>query len=187
MERKIQIIEMNLTWVIFCVLISYSFHKCFRIHTNKMKLYNPNQFLSMTLDNNKLNRDSITYEEVDNSLKMNTILFVESGFGCDQHGQNSTKAALRACRNAIEFNSIPSIRNIIPGGKENMLLRVQIGVPSPETVDVNAIQTVFPYGKLLPPEVIEGGIRASSGIALPEMGDKNDDMIIAVAVITIGY
>jgi hypothetical protein len=30
-------------------------------------------------------------------------------------------------------------------------------------------------------------MRAQSGIALAEMGDKNDDMIIAVAVITVGY
>jgi uncharacterized protein (TIGR02058 family) len=28
---------------------------------------------------------------------------------------------------------------------------------------------------------------ASSGIALPAMGDKNDDMIIAVACVTVGY
>jgi hypothetical protein len=48
-------------------------------------------------------------------LKMETVLFVESGFGCDQHGQNATKAAMRACRNAIEFNSIPSTSTIIPG------------------------------------------------------------------------
>ena len=32
-----------------------------------------------------------------------------------------------------------------------------------------------------------GGMKASSGIALPELGDKNDDMYIAVAVITLGY
>ncbi len=28
--------------------------------------------------------------------------------------QSSTKAAIRACRNAIEFNSIPSIKRLIP-------------------------------------------------------------------------
>ena len=180
---------MSFLFIILYILTYYSFHEGF-IHSYKLKLksYTHYHFLSMALDNNKLNQDSVIYDnKVTKNIKMHTILFVESGFGCDQHGQNSTKAALRACRNAIEFNSIPSIRNIIPGGKENMLLRVQIGVPSPETVDANAIQTVFPYGKLLPLEVIEGGMRASSGIALPEMGDKNDDMIIAVAVITIGY
>eukprot|EP01038_Epipyxis_sp_PR26KG_P004491 gene4491-6347_t len=118
---------------------------------------------------------------------MKKVLFVEAGFGCDQHGQNATKAAIRACRNAIEFNSLPSIRDIIPGGKQNMVVRVQIAVPEPESVDENAILQVFPYGKLLPPEIGLGGMNASSGIALPELGDKNDNMYIAVAVITIGY
>ena len=51
---------------------------------------------------------------------MDHVLFVEIGMGADQHGQDATKAAVRACRNAIEFNSIPSIRQIVPGGYDNM-------------------------------------------------------------------
>jgi uncharacterized protein (TIGR02058 family) len=125
--------------------------------------------------------------KIENKQLFKQVLFIESGFGCDQHGQNSTKAATRAARNAIEFNSIPCIKDIVPGGKENMLLRVQIAVPSPETVDHESIRKVFPYGKIRSLEVFDGGMRAQSGIALAEMGDKNDDMIIAVAVVTVGY
>jgi uncharacterized protein (TIGR02058 family) len=36
-------------------------------------------------------------------------------------------------------------------------------------------------------QVQRGGMRASSGIAIAELGDKNDDMIIAVACVTVGY
>jgi len=69
-----------------------------------------------------------------------------------------------------------------------MKLRVQLGVPvAADEIDLDAVAAVFPYGQLLPIEVVHGGMRASSGIALPEMGDKNDDMIIAVAVVTVGY
>ena len=119
---------------------------------------------------------------------MDKVLFVEIGFGNDQHGQNPTKAAVRACRNAIEFNSIPSIRDIVPGGYDNMLLRVQIGLPVPEEdVDLDEVAKVFPYGNLLPIEVVPGGMKASSGIALPEMGDTTDEMVIAIAVVTVGY
>jgi uncharacterized protein (TIGR02058 family) len=32
-----------------------------------------------------------------------------------------------------------------------------------------------------------GGLLADSGIALERMGDKNQDMIIAVACVTVGY
>lgn len=87
------------------------------------------------------------------------VLFVESGFGCDQHGQNATvrllqyslikcsllcftcfakngldtfqKACVRACRNAIEFNSIPSVESLVPGGRNGLKLNIKIGTPFP--------------------------------------------------------
>ena len=59
------------------------------------------------------------------------VLFIETGFGSDQHGQNATKAATRACRNAIEFNSIPSIKRIVPGGYNGLRLHVKVGTPHP--------------------------------------------------------
>ena len=39
------------------------------------------------------------------------LFFVQIGFGVDQHGDrtDATKAAIRAVRNAIEFNSIPGV------------------------------------------------------------------------------
>jgi hypothetical protein len=41
------------------------------------------------------------------------------------------KAAVRACRNAIEFNSIPCIQQIVPNGYAGMQIHVKIGVPDP--------------------------------------------------------
>ena len=135
--------------------------------------------------NTLLRSTSFSYRDI--TEPMTQVLFVEAGFGNDQHGQDATKAAVRACRNAIEFNSIPSITNIVPGGRDNMKLLIQIACPDPAAVDLNQVKNVFPYGKFLPVVVKEGGMKASSGIALPELGDKNDDMYIAVACVTIGY
>lgn len=114
------------------------------------------------------------------------ILFVETGFGCDQHGQNATKAAVRACRNAIEFNSLPAMRELIPGGYDNMKLKVQVAVPNADEVDVNVIKQVFPYGEVTP-VIQEGGLCANSEIRLSVLGDKNTDMLIAVAAVYVGY
>ena len=116
------------------------------------------------------------------------ILFVECGMGCDQHGQTATKAAVRACRNAIEFNSLPQIRKLVPGGYEGMKLHVQLGVPQTymSDIDEEAVKAVFPYGDCKI-DVEVGGLLADSGIALEAMGDKNRDMIIAVACVTVGY
>lgn len=120
---------------------------------------------------------------------MKQVLFIECGFGNDQHGQNPTKAAIRACRNAIEFNSIPSIPQLVPGGYSNMKLHVQLGVPAEyiDQVELAEVAKVFPYGNLLPIELKPGGMIASSGIALEAMGDTCDTMIIVVACITVGY
>ena len=38
---------------------------------------------------------------------LNEIVFVQAGMGCDQHGTaGASKAATRACRQAIEFNAL---------------------------------------------------------------------------------
>ena len=181
-----------------------------------------------------------------------------------RRGQDATKAAVRACRNAIEFNSIPSIRAIVPGGYDAMKLHIQIGAPEGAEINLDKattgppltitflrepscsllssvlsslrpppprcqkirlreprvclswlkrasrlelnthtkkkiqlngtrfpcdeVRAVFPYGNIVDPvEVSVGGLLARSGIAIPEMGDKNDDFVICVASITVGY
>jgi uncharacterized protein (TIGR02058 family) len=113
---------------------------------------------------------------------MKSVLFCEAGFGADQHGQDVTKAAMRACRNAIEFNSIPSIRRLVPGGYENMALRVTLAIP-PEYragLDLDKVRGVFPYGQKVA-VVDDGGGVFTSGIALKAMGDVNDDMLVVIA------
>ena len=68
----------------------------------------------------------------DNDAQLTNLLFVQMGFGVDQHGNDTsntggsgggaTKAAVRAVRNAIEFNSIPGIVEAVPGGRSEMLI-----------------------------------------------------------------
>lgn len=45
-----------------------------------------------------------------------------------------------------------------------------------EEVDVEAVKRVFPYGQLLPIEFQAGGMRASSGIELPDLGGGVKDV-----------
>ena len=115
------------------------------------------------------------------------VLFIETGVGSDQHGQNATKACVRAARNAIEHNSIPSISRLVPGGYDGMKLFVKIGTPMPDTVDVAEIAKVFPYGELTKVEVVNGGLTWQSGIAIDALDDKNDDAYTAIAAVTVGY
>ena len=119
---------------------------------------------------------------------MQRALFIEVGFGNDGHGQNATKASVRAARNAIEFNSLPSLSELIPGGRDGMKVHVIRGVPDAYVVDVDVEQVkgVFPYGTVTV-EARAGGLAAPSGVAIKELGDANDDMVIVVAHVTVGY
>lgn len=134
-----------------------------------------------------------------------TLFFVQMGFGVDQHGesQDATKAAVRAVRNAIEFNSIPGVISHLPGGRKNMLIHVKLGVPrllpssssssTPEGkeelrhVDVWEVAKVFPYGKLLPIQVEVGGLAFPTGRVVEGLGDVDDVGICVAACVTLGY
>ncbi|KAM6551280.1 hypothetical protein CsatB_001088 [Cannabis sativa] len=76
------------------------------------------------------------------------LLFVEMGVGYDQHGQNITSAAMRACRDAISSNSIPAFRRgSIPGVSfDQMKLQIKLGVPHPlqQSLDIEKVKSVFP-------------------------------------------
>jgi len=132
--------------------------------------------------------------------QMTNMLFVQTGFGVDQHGdrgkEGATKAAVRAVRNAIEFNSIPGIIEAVPGGRKEMLILVKLGVPpkdeyndslTPIDVDLHHVAKVFPYGKLMPIEVVVGGLLFPTGRIVRELGDENDVAICVAASVSIGY
>ncbi|MQM12070.1 hypothetical protein Taro_044982 [Colocasia esculenta] len=119
------------------------------------------------------------------------LLFVEMGVGYDQHGQDITAAAMRACRDAISSNSIPAFRRgAIPGvTSEHMKLQIKLGVPraTQEFLDIERVKSVFPYGKIINIEVVDGGLVCSSGVCLEAMGDKNDDCYVVNAAVYVGY
>ncbi|XP_062095878.1 uncharacterized protein LOC133801645 [Humulus lupulus] len=125
------------------------------------------------------------------STPLMKLLFVEMGVGYDQHGQNITSAAMRACRDAISSNSIPAFRRgSIPGVSfDQMKLQIKLGVPHPlqQSLDIEKVKSVFPYGKILNVEVVDGGLICSSGVHVEEMGDKNDDCYIVNAAVYVGY
>lgn len=95
---------------------------------------------------------------------------------------------VRACRNAIEFNSIPSIQRLVPGGYESLKLDVILAVPPKyqATLDLEEVKKVFPYGAAKF-TIQDGGMIAPSGIAIDTLGDTNEDMVIVCAAVTVGF
>lgn len=83
-------------------------------------------------------------------------LVVEMGMGTDLHGQDYTKAAIRALRDALWHNSL-SLVPALGYPREAMEVDVEIGVARPELVDRAAVAEVLPYGTA-EVSVVQGGL-----------------------------
>ncbi|MEH2001979.1 MAG: Lin0512 family protein [Nostoc sp.] len=111
-------------------------------------------------------------------------LIIEMGMGVDQHGQEPTVAASRAVRNAIAHNALPGVWEVAGLSHPNeMIIEVQVAVPYPEQVREEEVLAVLPFGqKTL---TVESGGMIVQGRAIPELNDKNDEMLIAIAAVTV--
>ncbi len=119
-------------------------------------------------------------------------LIIEMGMGVDQHGQESTVAAARAVRNAIAHNALPGVWEVAGLSHPNeMIVEVQVAVPYPEQVRVEEVLAVLPFGQKS--IIVEDGgmvmqgraLAEPSGSYIAELDDKNDEMLIAVAAVTV--
>lgn len=109
---------------------------------------------------------------------------IEMGMGIDQHGQDPTVAAKRAVRNAIANNALPGIWEVAGlDDPDEMVVEVQIAVPFPEQVQQAEVLAELPFGqKTL---ILEPGGMIVEGRAIAALNDKSDEMLIAIAAVTV--
>ena len=102
---------------------------------------------------------------------------IEMGMGIDQHGQEPTVACARAVRNAIAHNALLGVWEVAGLSDPNqMIVEVKVAVPYPEQVRAQEVLAVLPFGsKTL---IVEQG-------AIASLNDKNDEMLIAVAAVSV--
>jgi uncharacterized protein (TIGR02058 family) len=113
-------------------------------------------------------------------------LLIEFGSGIDQHGQEPTVAAVRAVKDAISWNYLVGLREVLRlDDLEKMVVRVTIGTPYPERVDKEQVAAALPHGQKTI-EVVSGGLLVHSGHASAQLGDKNDEVIVANAAVEVG-
>ena len=123
------------------------------------------------------------------------VLFIETGCGTDQHGQSVTKACVRAIKDAISWNSIPSLERLVPGGNGGVKLHLQLAVPfeadgkKPPHIDMEEIEACFAYGRLHEVEVMQGGARFDSMCNVEALGDSPSDgsWVVVNCAVTVGY
>jgi uncharacterized protein (TIGR02058 family) len=109
---------------------------------------------------------------------------IEVGMGVDQHGQDNTRAAEKAVQDAIHRSCLCGLREVA-GIKSTgeMLVEVLIGCPNPDSVDQEKVLKALPLGRKKI-EVRKGGLSGKT-LFQPELGDKTDEMVVAVAIVTV--
>lgn len=83
-------------------------------------------------------------------------MVLEIGMGTDIRGDDPTKAAVRALRDALWHNSL-SIAHALGLDTDSMRVEVTIGVPRPEAVDTSQVLAVLPHGTGTV-KVVDGGL-----------------------------
>ena len=75
-----------------------------------------------------------------------TRMALELGMGTSLRKGDYTRAAVRALQDALWRNSV-SFAEAFGFEKSDMLVDVEIGVQQPDTVDIDEIKAVLPYGQ----------------------------------------
>lgn len=101
--------------------------------------------------------------------------FLEMGTGNDLHGNDYTKAAVRAVADAIHHSSLPLLRTL-GLDPEAMEVAVTVGVQQPNKVDPEKVRTALPHGKVTV-KVVKGGLD------LAEDGLDGTAVIASVAIV----
>ena len=106
-------------------------------------------------------------------------MFIELGMGADLQGQDPTKAAIKAIKDATGHNYLPGMRALAAQG-QTMKVHVRLGVPTAAgPVDLAAVKAALPHGEVTL-ELTEGGMLTPSGT--PATGG----ICIVVAAVEVG-
>ncbi len=100
-------------------------------------------------------------------------MVVQIGMGTDIRGQDYTKAAVRALRDALWHNSL-SVAAALGQPVDAMQVEVTIGVPRPDLVDKAAVLAVLPHGSGTV-TVVQGGLEIAN--------DRNTTVVANAAAV----
>jgi uncharacterized protein (TIGR02058 family) len=109
---------------------------------------------------------------------------VEIGTGVDLHGEDVTKAACRAVKDAISRSCLCGLVEIL-GIADLKAIQVDILVasPKPDEVDLELVKATVPIGQKTA-RAVEGGMNAM-GLCVPNFAPDCDQIVVANAAVTV--
>ncbi len=116
-------------------------------------------------------------------------IVIEVGSGIDMYGEDVTKTAQRAVKNAISGASLPGLVTCYGLTKdqfnEKMIIEVTIATPYPDRVNGEEVLSIIPFGQKSI-KVQEGGILTpGTSIKLANELYGTPNIVVAIAVITV--
>ncbi len=112
---------------------------------------------------------------------------IEFGMGIDFHGQDVTKAAVKAAKDAISKSCLVGLSEVCgftqDNINENVFVDVMVAVTRPEEVRTEEVSKCFPVGKVTV-KAVSGGLR-TEGLYFTKFGDKDDSIEVAVASVKV--
>jgi uncharacterized protein (TIGR02058 family) len=109
---------------------------------------------------------------------------VEIGTGVDLHGEDVTKAACRAVRDAISRSCLCGIVEIMGIQDLNALdVEIVVAVPRPQNVDLDQVMAEVPIGRKTA-RALEGGMTVK-GLCVAQFAADCEQIVVANAAITV--
>ena len=110
---------------------------------------------------------------------------IEFGMGTDFHGQNVTKAAVKAVKDAISHSCLCGLSEVLAlkDLDRDIKITVTVAVSRPEEVNPETVAACLPIGEVIV-KTVSGGMHVP-GLFLPRFGDADDSIEVAIAVVEV--
>ncbi len=109
---------------------------------------------------------------------------VELGTGADLHGEDVTKAACRAVKDAVSRSCLCGIVEILGIQDLNAVeVEIVVAVPGAKDVDLDRVKAEVPIGRKTA-RAVEGGMKVK-GLCVSQFASACDQIVVANAAITV--
>ena len=111
---------------------------------------------------------------------------IEWGTGADLHGENCTKAAQRAVKDAVSHCCMRGITEITAhyGPSASVSLSVKLAAPAPQTINRALVLDALPdFREATTMEIISGGMTVAGSCA--QNGQSQEQIVIVNAAVTV--
>lgn len=109
---------------------------------------------------------------------------IEFGVGTDLHGQDVTKAATKAVRDAISRSCLCGLVEVFNLKNLNeMVVKVHVAAPYPELVWTEEVLNQIPFGRK-DITVSKGGMEVE-GMLVPGLGDSVNSILVVNVCVTV--